>query len=95
MVRRRRLEKEFEGGTSPAATDEEIAIALLSTPEEWFFLRVDLHPHLKGRLRLGDAERLSLRRLVQLHALLDKVDKETAEQLEKLKKQSKPSKFRR
>lgn len=95
MVRRRRLEKEAEGGASPAVTDEDLAIALLSTPEEWFFLRVDLHPHLKGRLRLGDAERLSLRRLVQLHALLDRVDTENAAQLEKLKRQSKTSKFRR
>lgn len=85
MVRRRRVEKEL--GVASHATDKyDLEIALLSTPEEWFYLRVELHSAMKGRIRIGDAAKLSLRRLVQLHAILDKVDSETEAKLQEMKK---------
>lgn len=94
MVRRRRVEN-THGAPSHALSEIDIEISLLSTEEEWFYLRIELHDALKGRVRLGDASKMPLRKVVQLHAILDKIDAENKEKMEELKKTTRNSKFRR
>ena len=51
-----------------------IDLAILGVVEDWFFLRLELHPFLKGRAQLGTAKSLPFKQLVQIHAVLDMVD---------------------
>jgi hypothetical protein len=51
------------------------------------YLRLEIHPFLQGRIAIGSAERLPFKRLMQMHAILDKVDREKEENLSKLEKQ--------
>ena len=44
----------------------------LGLADDWLTLRLEIHPFLK--VPLGSADRLSFRKLVQMHAILDKVD---------------------
>lgn len=58
----------------------------LDIAREWLFLRLEIHPFLKGRLPIGSAECLPVKKLVQLHAILDKVDHDKAESMAELEK---------
>lgn len=72
-------------GASPAKVDEHtLTLAALGVQNEWFFLRLELHPFLRGRVALDTAHLLPIRKLVQIHAILDKVDDDRVESMAEL-----------
>ena len=61
----------------------------LGVAADWLYVRLEIHPFLK--MLPGTAQRLSFRKIIQMHAILDKVDADKLSSMQEIEEKMRES----